>query len=179
MPFYQIAHMVKDKSRVNPKVQAKQAAGEFMKVGIVTKPEGEGPPLHMHPNEEQWTLILEGKLHYVLGDEEKIVGPGDLIHIPRFTNHRSRSVGGPATFFTVKSPTGDGNVDQDYNLAQGADVAEKLYDLMKQKQAAAKKTTKKKATKKKVAKKKAAKKPAKKKAAKKKATKKRTAKKRR
>jgi mannose-6-phosphate isomerase-like protein (cupin superfamily) len=180
MPFYQIAHMVKDKSRVNPKVQAKQAAGEFMKVGIVTKPEGEGPPLHMHPNEEQWTLILEGKLHYVLGDEEKIVGPGDLIHIPRFTNHRSRSVGGPATFFTVKSPTGDGNVDQDYNLAQGADVAEKLYDLMKQKQAAAKKTTKKKATKKKAAKKKTAKKKvAKKKAAKKKATKKRTAKKRR
>ena len=186
MPFYQIAKMVKGKGRANPKQFAKQASGEFMKAAVVTKPEGEGPPLHMHPNEEQWTLILEGELHYVLGDEEKIVGPGDLIHIPRFTNHRSRSIGGPATFFTVKSPTGNGDIDQDYNLSSDAAVAEKLYNLaeqrekeaakskpkakpkakkkkaVKKKKATKKKATKKKATKRKATKKKATKRPAKK-----------------
>ena len=171
MPFYQIAKMVKDKGRANPKQYAKQASGEFMKAGVVTKPEGEGPPLHMHPNEEQWTLILEGKLHYVLGDEEKIVGPDDLIHIPRFTNHRSRSIGGPATFFTVKSPAGDGQLDQDYTLSKDAAVAERLYDLAAQKEKAAgkskpkakkKKATKRKAKKKKATKKKATKRKAKK-----------------
>ena len=170
MPFYQIAKMVKGKGRANPKQFAKQASGEFMKAAVVTKPEGEGPPLHLHPNEEQWTLILEGELHYVLGDEEKIVGPGDLIHIPRFTNHRSRSIGGPATFFTVKSPTGDGDIDQDYNLSKDASIAERLYALAEKKEKAAGKSKgkskskpkKKKATKRKVTKKKATKKKAKK-----------------
>ena len=127
MPFYEIAEMKSKHSQVNPKMVAKTVAGEFMKAAIVTKPAGEGPPLHMHPNEEQFTLILEGKLHYLLGDEEKIVGPGDLVHIPRFTNHRSRALEGGATFFTVKFPRGDGDIDQDYNMAAGAAEAEKKY----------------------------------------------------
>ena len=98
-----------------------------MKAGIVTKEEGAGPPLHMHPNEEQFALVLEGKLHYVLGDEERIAQKGDLIHIPRNTNHRSRAVGGPAKFFAVKSPCGNGELDQDYNLVEGAEEAEKSF----------------------------------------------------
>ena len=132
MPFYQIAEMVKNNSEINPAITAKSVPGEYMKAGIVTKPEGEGPPLHMHPNEEQFTLILEGNLHYILGDEDKIVGPGDMIHIPRFTNHRSRAVNGEATFFTVKSPAGTGELDQDYNMADDAENAENLYPGEKQ-----------------------------------------------
>ena len=127
MPFYEIAEMKQKHSTVNPAITAKTVTGEFMKAGVVTKPAGEGPPLHMHPNEEQFTLILSGKLHYLLGEEEKIVGPGDLVHIPRFTNHRSRALEGGATFFTVKFPAGDGNLDQDYHLAPGAAEAERKY----------------------------------------------------
>ena len=127
MPFYVIKEMKKGRGGVNPAMVVQKATGEFMKVAVVTKPEGEGPPLHMHPNEEQWTLILEGQLHYILGDEERIVEPGDLVHIPRNVNHRSRAINGPATFFTVKSPTGTGAMDQDYNLADNAEEAEKSY----------------------------------------------------
>lgn len=72
--------------------------GEFMKVGIVTKTTRRRCPLHMHPSEEQWTLVLEGKMHYILGDEEKIVERGDLVHIPRNTYHRSRAFGENALF---------------------------------------------------------------------------------
>ncbi len=127
MPFDEIAEMKETKSKTNSAITSKSVPGELMKAGVVTKPEGEGPPLHMHPNEEQFTLILDGKLHYILGDEEKVVERGDMIHIPRNTNHRSRAVGGPATFFTVKSPAGDGELDQDYNMADGAEEAEKSY----------------------------------------------------
>ena len=127
MPIYRIADMDKKHSKINPEIFNKSVAGEYMKAGIVTKPEGEGPPLHMHPNEEQFTLILEGKLHYILGDEDRIVEPGDMIHIPRFTNHRSRSVDGPAVFFTVKSPARSGELDQDYNMAEEAEAAEEKY----------------------------------------------------
>lgn len=127
MPFYEIEGMKESPSKTNPRVTARSVVGEFMKVGVVTKPEGEGPPLHMHPNEEQFTLILDGRLHYILGEEDKIVERGDLIHIPRRTNHRSRAVGGEATFFTVKFPAGTGELDEDYNVAEGAGEAEKKY----------------------------------------------------
>ncbi len=127
MPIYHIAEMKKHRPDLNPAMIMQSVAGEYMKAGIVTKPESEGPPLHMHPNEEQFTLILEGKLHMIVGDEDRIVEPGDLIHIPRFTPHRSRAVGGPAVFFTVKSPAGDGDLNQDYHKAEGAEKAEERF----------------------------------------------------
>ena len=127
MPIYHIVELAQQRPAVNPAMIIQSVTGEFMKAGIVTKPEGEGPPLHMHPNEEQFTLVLEGKLHMILGDEDRIVERGDLIHIPRFTPHRSRSVGGPAVFFTVKYPAGSGDLNQDNNKAEGAEDAEKKY----------------------------------------------------
>jgi len=127
MPIYHIKEMKKENPDVNPAMIMQTVAGEYMKAGIVTKPEGEGPPLHNHPNEEQFTLILEGKLHMILGEEDRIVERGDLIHIPRFTDHRSRAVGGPAVFFTVKSPAGDGDLNQDYHKAENAEKAEEKY----------------------------------------------------
>ena len=127
MPVYHIAEMKEERPDLNPAMMTKTVVGEFMKAGIVTKPEGEGPSLHMHPNEEQFTLILEGKLHMILGDEDVIVERGDLVHIPRFTQHRSRSVGGTAVFFTVKYPAGSGDLNQDYNKVEGAEEAEKKY----------------------------------------------------
>ena len=104
MPFYTLDDMREGAQKGNPTVSVHSAVGEFMKVAVVTKPEGKGPALHEHPNEEQWTLILEGQMHFILGDEDRIVGPGTIVHIPRNVKHRSRPVNGPATFFTVKSP---------------------------------------------------------------------------
>ena len=128
MPIYRKADR-KDKESSNvPSVRNWTVVGEFMKAGIVTKPEGKGPPLHMHPNEEQYTLVLDGKLHIILGDEDCIVESGDLIHIPRFTQHRTRSVDGPAVLFAVKSPPGKtGELSEDYNMVEGAEKAEEKY----------------------------------------------------
>jgi mannose-6-phosphate isomerase-like protein (cupin superfamily) len=75
---------------------------------------------------EQFTVIIEGEMHFVLGDEDRVVGPGTLVHIPRNTRHRSRPVNGPATFLTVKSPAGDGNLDQDYQRRPEAEEIEAL-----------------------------------------------------
>lgn len=125
MPFYKIKDM-SEKISDTGTIQ-KSVPGELMKAGIVTKPEGVGPPLHEQPNEEQFTLVLEGKLHYILGDEERILESGDLIHIPRGVPHRSRALDGPATFFTVKSPAGSGDLNEDHQTAKGAEEAEKSY----------------------------------------------------
>jgi len=90
MPFYKIAEMSGKHEGINPLIESRTAVGEFMKVGIVTKPEGEGPPLHEHPNEEQFTLVMSGQMHFVLGDEDHEVDhphpvieagmPGDHLH---------------------------------------------------------------------------------------------------
>ena len=64
--------------------------------------------------------VLE-KGDYILGDEVKNIGPGDLVHIPRNVAHTVRAVNGPARFFTAKHPVGNGELSQDYNLAPNAD----------------------------------------------------------
>ena len=127
MPFYKFAAMGENKGKINPKLLSKSVAGEFMKAALVTRPEGEHNPLHMHPNEEQFLFVLEGKVHFILGDEDRILEPGDLVHVPRNVYHRSRSVGGPAVTFSVKSPAGTGDMTEDYNKAEKAEEAEKKY----------------------------------------------------
>ena len=58
----------------------------------------------------------------IVGDEERVVEPGDLIHIPRNTRHGGRTIGEKSVFFVVKSPCGDGDLAQDYNKAPDAEV---------------------------------------------------------
>ena len=128
MPFYKISEMEAKRSKTSSSV-GKSVAGELMKVGIVTYQEGEGPPPHFHPNEEQFDLMLEGKKKMIIGDEERIVEPGTLVHIPRNTRHGSIAVGGPAVFFAVKSPAGTGDLAQDYNKAKDADEVWKRLSI--------------------------------------------------
>ena len=41
-------------------------------------------PAHSHPH-EQVTLVIKGKVNFILGTEEKIVSAGDVLHFP--SNH--------------------------------------------------------------------------------------------
>ena len=120
MGFYKISEMKPERSSVGTAMR-KTVAGELIKVGITTYQEGEGPPPHFHPNEEQFMLVLEGKMRMVVGDEERIVELGDLVHIPRNTRHGVCAIGGPAVFFAAKSPVGSGDMAEDYNKANDAD----------------------------------------------------------
>ena len=120
MPFFNINEMKTKRDKTAPGMAA-SIAGEFMKVGVMTYEDEIGPPPNFHPNEEQFILVLEGKLRMVLGDEVKNIGPGDLVHVPRNVAHTVRAVNGPARFFTAKHPVGNGELSQDYNLAPNAD----------------------------------------------------------
>ena len=115
MPFYKISEMPKRFIEMGAAEQ-QTVAGELMKAGMVTYQVGGGPPPHFHPNEEQFVLVMSGKANMVLGDETRVIGPGDLVHIPRNARHGIRVVEAPYVFFTVKSPAGDGDLNQDYNL---------------------------------------------------------------
>ncbi len=120
MPFFKIPEMDVTRPELG-RAEMRTVAGEFMKVGHVTYQAGDGPPPHFHPNEEQFLYMLDGRMRMQVGDETRTVGPGDLVHIPRNAVHGIHIVDGPAVFFTCKSPAGDGDLNQDYNMAPEAE----------------------------------------------------------
>jgi quercetin dioxygenase-like cupin family protein len=60
-------------------------------------------PTHQHPH-EQMGLGLEGEFELIIGDEARLIRPGDSYLIPGNTPHSARSVGGPARALDVFSP---------------------------------------------------------------------------
>ena len=127
MPFYKQSEMEETTVPEQPMGIFKVLAGDLMKVGFVTYPEGKLSRPHFHPNEEQFIYIIEGRQYMILGQDEGIIGPGDLVHIPRNTVHGGIIIDEKTVMFAVKSPTGDGNLAQDHNDAENADeITEKL-----------------------------------------------------
>src|SRR5262249_57321329 len=55
---------------------------------------GEGPPDHVHFNQEEVFFVLEGSYELTVGGETKTVGPGTIVFIPRNVVHRFKNVGG-------------------------------------------------------------------------------------
>jgi quercetin dioxygenase-like cupin family protein len=52
--------------------------GDRLMICRLTIPAGTATPAHRHAN-EQFTIVEKGKVRYVLGTEETIFGPGDII----------------------------------------------------------------------------------------------------
>jgi quercetin dioxygenase-like cupin family protein len=119
MPFYKIADMEAKKGGTGGSV-SKAVVGDLIKAAIVTYQDGEGPMPHVHNNEEQFILMLEGRMRLILGDEDRIIENGDLVHIPRGVRHGSRALG-PVAFFAVKTPVGNGDMAQDSKRADDHD----------------------------------------------------------
>lgn len=130
MPFYKAHELQATPDVKNPNVMMIQFGGELIKVGLVTYFEGEGPPPHYHPNDEQWIYALEGRAAFLLNNEVTSVSAGDLIHIPRNTTHGIRIIEGPFKFFTCKSPSGSGKLSEDYtDVPNAAELQQRLAEV--------------------------------------------------
>jgi mannose-6-phosphate isomerase-like protein (cupin superfamily) len=68
-----------------------EATGGAISVGS-HKP-GEGPPDHVHFNQEEMFFIVEGTYELTVGDQTSTVGPGTMVFIPRNGVHRFKNVG--------------------------------------------------------------------------------------
>lgn len=134
MPFFSVTEMDKTSLQSHPLREFQTLSGELMKGGIVTYQKGHpGSNPHYHPNEEEIAIILEGRLYFLLGDEERIIGPGDITLIPRNTKHGSISLDDKVVKFVVKSPIGDGNVSQDVRvLADAEDILQGMQERLDQ-----------------------------------------------
>lgn len=60
--------------------------------------------MHSHPH-EQFGIMLQGRMRLIVGDEEKLVGPGDIWHVPPNVIHGGKLLGdAPVIFVDVFHP---------------------------------------------------------------------------
>ncbi len=66
-----------------------------------------GPPLHLHPHQEEWFYLIEGEVLFQIGEQRKQLHPGDSILGPRGIPHTFSSVGEkPGRMLIAFTPAG-------------------------------------------------------------------------
>lgn len=66
---------------------------ESLVVTLVDVYPGKGHAFHRHPEQEEVITVLEGRMEQWVGEEQRILGPGDSVFIPRNSVHASFTVG--------------------------------------------------------------------------------------
>ena len=88
------------------KVRGDQSNGTFTAFETVVGP-GDGPPLHMHANEDETLYVLEGQVRFKLGDDLQTGPVGSFVFVGRGTPHTFQNVGeAPARMLIHFSPSG-------------------------------------------------------------------------
>ena len=74
---------------------------------------GQGHGFHYHDDREEFLYILEGQIEQWVGEEKKLIGPGDVVFVPPGVIHASYNVGdGEARLLAIF-----GNLGSDAELA--------------------------------------------------------------
>ena len=86
------------------KVIGDQSGGGLTLIEGVSAP-GEGPPLHIHNEQDEFIYILVGSFRLSFGDDLIEAHPGSFIFNPRATPHTWQNIGeGPARFIPTHVP---------------------------------------------------------------------------
>ena|SRR5579862_414909 len=94
-------------------------SGEHATLAFTTLAPGHAPNPHSHPH-EQIVYVLSGRLRFVVGDEEAIVGAGHILVVPPGVEHWAETIGDePAVDLSVFSPRRD-----DYAAEEGGRASE-------------------------------------------------------
>ena len=70
-----------------------EATGGAISVLMGWHKPGEGPPDHVHFNQEEMFFILEGTYELTVDGQTTTAGPGTIVFIPRNVVHRFKNVG--------------------------------------------------------------------------------------
>lgn len=79
-----VVHVFGGEIRLTMPQQAAQAGASLFE--DVRRP-GDGPPLHLHRNEDEIFRVIEGRFRFRVGDETFEAGPGDAALLPRGVPH--------------------------------------------------------------------------------------------
>ena len=84
-----------------------EQTGDSLTVGLATVAVDDGPPPHVHYNDDELFLILEGEYRIYLNGDWTTVGPGTVVYLPRGNAHTFEVVGPkPGRHWTLQTPSG-------------------------------------------------------------------------
>jgi quercetin dioxygenase-like cupin family protein len=88
------------------KVQGSETNGSFFAFETEVAA-GEGPPLHVHANEEEILYVLEGEARFRIRDDVQSAPAGAFMFVPRGVPHCFQAIGErPARILIVFTPSG-------------------------------------------------------------------------
>jgi quercetin dioxygenase-like cupin family protein len=88
------------------KARGEQTNGTLTAVENVVAP-GDGPPLHVHANEDEAWYILDGRFRFQLDEEIASAPAGAFVFVPRGTRHCFQNIGDePARILVLFTPAG-------------------------------------------------------------------------
>jgi quercetin dioxygenase-like cupin family protein len=76
-----------EKEQLSPYLARQVIHGENMTVARIHLAKGAVVPLHSHPN-EQITLLVSGRLRFIMAGEERVVEAGETVQIPPQLPHQ-------------------------------------------------------------------------------------------
>jgi quercetin dioxygenase-like cupin family protein len=103
MPFYNWTEM--DRTIISPQYSAAEGPtikGGRIEVGRYRFPAGTGSKPHKHP-EEQVINVLSGKFRVRIGNEERILGPGEAALVPANIEHEARATDSEVEIISCKN----------------------------------------------------------------------------
>lgn len=65
-----------------------------------------GPPLHLHPHQDEWFYLLEGEVVFRVGEQTLHLGPGESILAPRAIPHTFSSLRASSHMLIGFTPAG-------------------------------------------------------------------------
>lgn len=90
--------------RVRSRVPAAAAELELIEAQA---PAGDSPPLHRHEHFTESFYVLNGRVRFVVGDEDVAHGPGAFAHVPRGVPHSFQVLNRePARILVIVAPAG-------------------------------------------------------------------------
>ena len=85
--------------------RADLTGAELLQLVRVKMPPGKAHAFHRHPCMEEVLYVVDGRAEQWVGREKRILGPGELAHVPRNEVHGTYNVfDQPLTFLAVLSP---------------------------------------------------------------------------
>jgi mannose-6-phosphate isomerase-like protein (cupin superfamily) len=96
---------------------------------------GEGPPDHVHFDQEEIFFIVDGRYELTVDGQTSMVDPGTLVFLPRNTVHRFRNAGEtPACMLDWTLPGGQDRYFKEISelAADGSFSSEKVAELNKE-----------------------------------------------
>jgi mannose-6-phosphate isomerase-like protein (cupin superfamily) len=88
-------------------IDGEESGGGFSLVEHPMSARALAAPLHRHAREDEYSYVLEGSMGALLGDEQLVAGPGDLVFKPRNQWHTFWNAGDePARILEIISPAG-------------------------------------------------------------------------